>query len=145
MADADLLPAGIVQVGRRAAFDCGLTEPERGEGYPFPVDRGPDVPQAVVYAIAFAVIFVLLTLFALVLRRLTGGRLAVSKQDRGRTRQPRLGIVDVYELDRQRQLVLLRRDNVEHLLLIGGLNDVVVETNTVRVTGARIPAAPTGM
>src|SRR4051794_31721658 len=60
----------------------------------------------------------------------------------GRTRQPRLGIVDVYDLDRQRQLILLRRDNVEHLLLIGGPNDVVIETNIVRVPGLRVQAAP---
>ena len=83
---------------------------------------------AVKYLIAFAIIFVLLALFALVLRRLTGGRLSVPGNDR-RSRQPRLGIVDVYDLDRQRQLILLRRDNVEHLLLIGGPNDVIVETN----------------
>ena len=49
-----------------------------------------------------------------------------------RGRQPRLGIVDVYELDRQRQLILLRRDNVEHLLLVGGPNDVVIERNIQR-------------
>lgn len=61
--------------------------------------------------------------------------------ERGRARQPRLGIVDVYDLDRQRQLILLRRDNVEHLLLVGGPNDVVVETNIVRVPGARLPTA----
>jgi len=64
--------------------------------------------------------------------------------DRGRSRQPRLGVVDIYDLDRQRQLVLLRRDNVEHLLLIGGLNDVVIETNIVRVAGARIPSPEAG-
>ncbi|HJW77280.1 MAG: hypothetical protein ACJ8DU_22380 [Microvirga sp.] len=96
---------------------------------------------AVHYAIAFAIIFVLLTLFALVLRRLTGGRSMLSGPG-GRTRQPRLGIVDVYDLDRQRQLILLRRDNVEHLLLIGGPNDVVIETNIVRVPGLRVQAAP---
>jgi hypothetical protein len=96
---------------------------------------------AVKYVIAFAIIFLLLALFALVLRRLTGGRLSLPSQDRGRSRQPRLGIVDVYDLDRQRQLILLRRDNVEHLLLIGGPNDVVVETNLVRATGARQPPA----
>jgi flagellar protein FliO/FliZ len=94
---------------------------------------------AVKYVIAFAIIFLLLALFALVLRRLTGGRLALSSHDRGRSRQPRLGIVDVYDLDRQRQLILLRRDNVEHLLLIGGPNDVIVETNIVRTPGARLP------
>jgi flagellar protein FliO/FliZ len=95
---------------------------------------------AVKYLIAFAIIFVLLALFALVLRRLTGGRLSVPGNDR-RSRQPRLGIVDVYDLDRQRQLILLRRDNVEHLLLIGGPNDVIVETNIVRTPGARLPSS----
>jgi hypothetical protein len=94
---------------------------------------------AVKYVIAFAAIFVLLALFALVLRRLTGSRLSLPAPDRGRSRQPRLGIVDVYDLDRQRQLILLRRDNVEHLLLIGGPNDVIVETNIVRTPGARLP------
>jgi hypothetical protein len=94
------------------------------------------------YFIAFTVIFALLALMALVLRRLTGGRLAMPTNERGRSRQPRLGIVDVYDLDRQRQLILLRRDNVEHLLLIGGPNDVIVETNIVRTGGARLPATP---
>ena len=93
---------------------------------------------AVKYVIAFAIIFVLLALFALVLRRLTGGRLSLPSSERSRTRQPRVGIVDVYDLDRQRQLILLRRDNVEHLLLIGGPNDVIVETNIVRSPGARL-------
>jgi flagellar protein FliO/FliZ len=97
---------------------------------------------AVKYVIAFAIIFLLLALFALVLRRLTGGRLSLPSHERGRSRQPRLGIVDVYDLDRQRQLILLRRDNVEHLLLIGGPNDVVVETNLVRTPGARLPHSP---
>jgi len=101
---------------------------------------GIPAPPAIDYLIAFVVIFVLLALAALVLRRLTGGRLALPGQERGRTRQPRLGVVDVYDLDRQRQLILLRRDNVEHLLLIGGPNDVVIETNIVRVAGARLPA-----
>ncbi len=58
----------------------------------------------------------------------------------GRSRQPRLGIVDIYELDRQRQLILLRRDNTEHLLLVGGPNDVVVERNIVRTGTARVSA-----
>ncbi|WP_375459911.1 hypothetical protein [uncultured Enterovirga sp.] len=99
-----------------------------------------NLSPAVKYVIAFAIIFAMLVLLALILRRLTGGRMSMSNE-RGRARQPRLGIVDVYDLDRQRQLILLRRDNVEHLLLVGGPNDVVVETNIVRVPGARIPAA----
>jgi flagellar protein FliO/FliZ len=102
---------------------------------------GIEASPAVTYAIAFASIFVLLSLFALVLRRLTRGRSMLSGPA-GRTRQPRLGIVDVYDLDRQRQLILLRRDNVEHLLLIGGPNDVVIETNIVRVPGVRLQHPP---
>jgi flagellar protein FliO/FliZ len=109
---------------------------------------GIEASRAVQFAIAFAIILILLVLFGVVFRKLTGARLMMPNSDRGRgSRQPRLGIVDVYDLDRQRQLLLLRRDNVEHLLLIGGPNDVVIETNIVRVAGARIPAASndTGM
>ena len=56
----------------------------------------------------------------------------------GRTRQPRLGLVDAFSLDGQRQLVLVRRDNVEHLVMIGGPNDVLVKSQINRaVTPAR--------
>ena len=57
----------------------------------------------------------------------------------GRTRQPRLGLVDAFSLDGQRQLVLVRRDNIEHLVMIGGPNDVLVESQINRAVspGAR--------
>src|SRR5271165_3002093 len=54
----------------------------------------------------------------------------------GRTRQPRLGLVDAFSLDGQRQLVLVRRDNVEHLVMIGGPNDVLVESQINRALAA---------
>src|SRR3954452_22220091 len=101
---------------------------------------GIEASPLVNYLIAFVVILAVLALAALAIRRFTRDRLAMNRQDRNRARQPRLGIVDVYDLDRQRQLILLQRDNVEHLLLIGGPNDVVIETNIVRVAGARLPA-----
>jgi hypothetical protein len=44
----------------------------------------------------------------------------------------RLGIVDAFDLDRHRQLVIIRRDNVEHLIMIGGPNDLVIESDIVR-------------
>jgi len=102
---------------------------------------GFEVSPVVQYVIAFAIIAALLGLFAIVLRRIGGKRFTLPGQDRGRGRQPRLGIVDVYDLDRQRQLVLLRRDNVEHLVMLGGPNDLVVESNIVRVPIGRAPAA----
>jgi hypothetical protein len=49
-----------------------------------------------------------------------------------RSRAPRLGLVDVFSLDSQRQLVIVRRDNVEHLLMIGGPNDLVIEPQIMR-------------
>lgn len=55
-----------------------------------------------------------------------------------RSRQLRLGFVENFDLDGERQLLLVRRDNVEHLLLIGGPNDVLVESGIVRAE-ARAP------
>ena len=41
----------------------------------------------------------------------------------------RLGISEYYEIDKTRRLVLVRRDDMEHLVLIGGNQDVVIETD----------------
>ncbi|MFC6788686.1 hypothetical protein ACFQE0_03030 [Methylobacterium komagatae] len=92
---------------------------------------GSDGSPIIQYLVIFAIIFSALAAIVLVVRRLTGSGSALPGRS-GRARQPRLGIVDVYELDRARQLILLRRDNVEHLLLVGGPNDVVVERNIQR-------------
>ncbi|MGG7518705.1 flagellar biosynthetic protein FliO [Allorhizobium undicola] len=46
----------------------------------------------------------------------------------GRSRQPRLQVLDAAAVDARRRLVLVRRDNVEHLILIGGPSDIVVES-----------------
>jgi hypothetical protein len=54
-------------------------------------------------------------------------------------RQPRLAVIDAAVVDGRRRLVIIRRDNVEHLLMIGGRADIVVEPNIVRAT-AREPA-----
>lgn len=99
---------------------------------------GSDGSPIVQYVSIFAVIFAVLTVIVLLVRRLGGGGLAAARGAGTRGRQPRLGIVDVYELDRQRQLILLRRDNVEHLLLVGGPNDVVIERHIQR--GQRDPS-----
>jgi hypothetical protein len=58
-----------------------------------------------------------------------------------RSRQLRLGFVENFDLDGERQLLLVRRDNVEHLLLIGGPNDVLVESGIVRtdIRDGRLP------
>jgi hypothetical protein len=46
----------------------------------------------------------------------------------GRNRQPRLQVLDAAAVDTRRRLVLVRRDDVEHLIMIGGPTDIVVES-----------------
>jgi flagellar protein FliO/FliZ len=59
-----------------------------------------------------------------------------------RGRQPRLAVLDQAAVDSRRRLVLVRRDNVEHLILIGGPTDVVIEPHIVRAAAAPREAAP---
>jgi hypothetical protein len=42
--------------------------------------------------------------------------------------EPRLAVVDHANVDGRRRLVLVRRDNMEHLIMTGGPVDVVIET-----------------
>ena len=42
--------------------------------------------------------------------------------------EPRLGVMEEAKVDRVRRLVLVRRDDVEHLIMTGGPVDVVIET-----------------
>ncbi|WP_159591801.1 flagellar biosynthetic protein FliO [Chelativorans xinjiangense] len=77
---------------------------------------------------------ILWTLAALILLAvvLTVARMARSRASGtfvagGRNRAPRLAVVDATAVDSQRRLVLVRRDDVEHLILIGGPSDLVIE------------------
>jgi len=96
---------------------------------------GVDLPTPVNFVIAFVVVLLLIGAATWLVRRFGATRL-----DPGaRSRQPRLAVVDAAAVDGRRKLVIIRRDNVEHLLMIGGPTDVVVETNIVRaaVLGGR--------
>lgn len=44
-----------------------------------------------------------------------------------RNRKQRLAVVDVAAVDSRRRLLLIRRDDVEHLVMIGGPGDIVIE------------------
>ncbi len=56
----------------------------------------------------------------------------------GAGRVKRLAIVEVAAVDAKRRLVLVRRDDCEHLLLLGAAQDVVVEAGIRPLAG---PAA----
>jgi hypothetical protein len=86
------------------------------------------------FVLAFVLVLVLIGVVAWVIRRFGSERFGGAAT---RGRQPRLGVVDKVELgDGRRRLVIIRRDNIEHLLMIGGPTDVVVEQNIVRAMGA---------
>lgn len=59
----------------------------------------------------------------------------------GRNRRPRLAVTDAANVDNNRRLILVRRDDVEHLLLVGGPSDIVVEQN-IRPLAPRPQAGP---
>lgn len=59
----------------------------------------------------------------------------------GRSREPRLMVLDAAAVDPKRRLVLIRRDDVEHLIMIGGPTDIVIESGIA--DRARAPASGT--
>jgi flagellar protein FliO/FliZ len=79
-----------------------------------------------------ALIFVigLIGLLALLARRLGFGtvRLSPAFRNKSRDEQQRLAVVEVTNVDARRRLVLLRRDNTEHLVLLGVNRDLLIES-----------------
>ncbi len=101
---------------------------------------GAEMPLTVRFFLAFLIVLGLIGAAAWAVRRFGSGRYGSTGQ---RGRQPRLAVIDHASVDARRRLILIRRDNVEHLLLIGGPTDVVVEPNIVRAMPAsrEAPAA----
>jgi flagellar protein FliO/FliZ len=99
--------------------------------------------QAVTFFFAFVVVLALIGIAAWLVRRFAGNRLGANTN---RGRMPRLAVIDAAAVDGRRRLVLVRRDNVEHLIMIGGPTDIVVEPNIVRATAGRdqLPQRPAG-
>jgi flagellar protein FliO/FliZ len=100
--------------------------------------------QAVTFFFAFVAVLALIGVAAWLVRRFASNRLGTNTQ---RGRMPRLAVIDAAAVDGRRRLVLVRRDNIEHLLMIGGPSDIVVEANIVRATPQReaLPARPPGV
>src|SRR6201998_3870528 len=99
--------------------------------------------QALTFFFAFVAVLALIGVVAWLIRRFATNRLGANTN---RGRMPRLAVIDAAAVDGRRRLVLVRRDNVEHLLMIGGPTDIVVEPNIVRATPGReaLPQRPPG-
>lgn len=104
---------------------------------------GVELPTPVNFVIAFVFVLLLIGAAAWLVRRFGATRIDPAM----RGRQPRLAVIDSAAVDGRRKLVIIRRDNVEHLLMIGGPSDVVVETNIIRGSAPvtrDVPAARNG-
>ncbi|MGO8924717.1 MAG: flagellar biosynthetic protein FliO [Xanthobacteraceae bacterium] len=107
------------------------------------VETWSGMPLPVQFLLSFLIILGVIGAIWWIVRRFGSGRLGAST----RGRQPRLAVIDYASVDNRRRLILVRRDNVEHLLMIGGPSDIVVEPNIVRaVPAARdVGRAPAGI
>src|SRR5215470_793740 len=108
---------------------------------------GAEMPIAAKVLLALMIVIALAGGVFYLVRYVSAGRLGTTAL---RGRQPRLALIEVAGIDARRSLVLIRRDNVEHLLLIGGPTDVVVEPSILRAVAvgatreAAQPRAPAG-
>jgi len=90
-----------------------------------------DLNNLIYYIVAFIFVIALI---------LIGARLLKGSTNRGNSKAPgflrgrekRLGVVEAASVDGRRRLILLRRDDVEHLIMTGGPVDVVIETGIHR-------------
>ncbi len=102
---------------------------------------GFNLPEYAQYAVVLIFVLGLIFLLSLVLRRFTGigggGQAPFSRRLR------RLRVSEGASLGGRHRLILIRRDNVEHLLLIGGASDLVIESGiTVPHPKPASPPAP---
>ncbi|MGV3491943.1 MAG: hypothetical protein ACO1OG_11540 [Devosia sp.] len=84
---------------------------------------GESAGAIVTSILALGIVLVLIVLGVWALKLVTRG--ATSGIGRARTR--RLSVVEQVQVDTKRQLLIIRRDNVEHLILTGGPEDLLVE------------------
>ncbi|MEJ2116935.1 MAG: flagellar biosynthetic protein FliO [Alphaproteobacteria bacterium] len=88
------------------------------------------MPDTLIYIITTSLLFVLFGLGVWIVRQSMG-------TDKRMLHHRRLTLVDTVPIDRRRKLVLLRRDDIEHLVMTGGPVDVIVESGIT--PRARLP------
>lgn len=87
-----------------------------------------DMPQLMKLFLAMAVVLGLMGGLSFFLKKL--GLSAVANIKSGEKR--RLAIIESLPLDARRRLVILRRDDQEHLVILGATGEIVVEQNIIK-------------
>ena len=98
---------------------------------------GPLGVTVIAVVVALVVLFAILHFGFHVFRRRKG---------KGRTRSSvtsdsRVEVLETTVIDAERKLVLIRCDRIEHLIMIGGAGDLVVENDVRKVRGPGAPPA----
>ncbi len=81
------------------------------------------------FLLSFVVVIGLIGGLAWFLRRYGAGRIS------GAAGKGRLGVVEVAAIDAKRRMVLVRRDAVEHLILLSPTSETIVETGIAPQSG----------
>ncbi len=85
-----------------------------------------DITDYLRFALALVFVLALIGVVAALARKAGFGFPAKAVRPGGARR---LSVVEVTALDGRRRLVLVRRDDVEHLLLLGPTSELVIENN----------------
>lgn len=99
---------------------------------------GAEVSTGVRFAIAFAGVLLLILVLAWLVKIVSRG---FSRGEK-RGRVARLAVLEAIAVDQRRRLVLVRRDSTEHLILLGGPSDLVVEQGIHRLPRTQQPRGP---
>jgi flagellar protein FliO/FliZ len=88
----------------------------------------PDTNSIILAVAAFLFVIALVALAIWAFKSFVLGGAARSGPGFLRQRDRRLGVVQTAVVDGRRKLMLVRRDDIEHLIMIGGPVDVLIET-----------------
>ena len=95
------------------------------------------------YVLLIALVAVLIVLGAVIVRSYMTGS-SPTAAFFGAKPDPRVYISEQANVDGRRKLLLIRRDDVEHLIMTGGPVDMVIETGINARQGFVSPVMPTG-
>ena len=94
-----------------------------------------ELPQVLRLIAALAFVLALMGGLALILKKLGLARTPVVS-----SKQRRLKVIEALPLDARRRLVLLQRDDKQHLVILGASSETVIETNIEPVRHDETPA-----
>jgi hypothetical protein len=97
--------------------------------------------DVLLYVLGAAALAIAIVAGALLMRAASSGASLLTAFS-GRKPGRRLDIVEQANIDSRRRLVLIRRDDVEHLVMTGGPADVVIETGIAARRGGELKEAP---